>query len=148
MAIEAKITLRDLEENPPGNNITAGIIEKNFDANITTRKVDANITTRSVEAKVSSNKVEAKVVTHTVVVSIPGRQGASAKVTWISYAGDAKHTGVETIIASGKVLEYILDGDTIYRFINATFVGLYPSEDSFYDDFDGTNLTNLLATRG
>tara|TARA_R110002020_G_scaffold213427_1_gene420226 strand:+ start:26211 stop:26336 length:126 start_codon:yes stop_codon:yes gene_type:complete len=32
--------------------------------------------------------------------------------------------------------------------ITDAFVGLYPSEDSFYDDFDGTNLTNLLATRG
>jgi len=32
--------------------------------------------------------------------------------------------------------------------LKKTADGKYPTEDSFYRDFDGTNLTNLLATRG
>jgi len=46
-------------------------------------------------------------------------------------------------------LECTIDGGTIYRFINGTNNGNgYPIEDSFYSDFDGVNLTNLIVTRG
>ena len=68
---------------------------------------------------------------------------------WGFYANNVQYNGVETVIAAGDVLECIIDSVLIYRFINSTInVNGYPSEDSFYSDFDGTNLTNLLATRG
>jgi len=73
----------------------------------------------------------------------------SNALTWIDVAGDVEYTGVETVIASGDVLECDYKGGTIYRFINSTNnANGYPIEDSFYLDFDGTNLTNLLVTRG
>ena len=69
-------------------------------------------------------------------------------VTWIDVAGDAEYTGIETTIASGEVLTADYKGATIYRFINSTEnANGYPSEDSFYSNFDGTNLTNLIVTR-
>ena len=70
-------------------------------------------------------------------------------LSWIDVAGDVEYTGVETSIASGTVYECTIDATTIYRFVNSTNnANGYPIEDSFYSDFDGTNLTNLLATRG
>tara|TARA_R110000824_G_scaffold233208_1_gene421401 strand:+ start:173 stop:610 length:438 start_codon:yes stop_codon:yes gene_type:complete len=73
----------------------------------------------------------------------------SDTVTWIDVAGDVEYTGAETTIASGDVLTADYKGGTVYRFINSTEnANGYPSEDSFYSDFDGTNLTNLIVTRG
>ena len=70
-------------------------------------------------------------------------------LSWIDVAGDVEYTGVETAIASGDVLEADFKGDTIYRFINSTNnANGYPIEDSFYSDFDGTTLTNLIVIRG
>ncbi len=70
-------------------------------------------------------------------------------VTWIDVAGDVEYTGVETTIASGEVLTADYKGGTIYRFINSTEnANGYPSEDSFYSNFDGTNLTNKIVQRG
>tara|TARA_R110002012_G_scaffold130813_1_gene283378 strand:- start:31 stop:474 length:444 start_codon:yes stop_codon:yes gene_type:complete len=70
-------------------------------------------------------------------------------VTWIDVAGDVEYTGVETAIASGEVLTADYKGGTIYRFINSTEnANGYPLEDSFYSNFDGSNLTNLILTRG
>ena len=70
-------------------------------------------------------------------------------LSWIDVAGDVEYTGVETTIASGEVLTCAYKSDTIYRFINSTEnANGYPIEDSFYSDFDGTNLTNLIITRG
>lgn len=70
-------------------------------------------------------------------------------LSWIDVAGDVEYTGVEATIASGEVLTCDYKSDTIYRFINSTEnVNGYPIEDSFYGDFDGTNLTNLIVTRG
>ena len=70
-------------------------------------------------------------------------------LTWIDIAGDVEYTGVDTIIASGEVLEAAYKTNTIYRFISSSEnVNGYPVEDSFYSDFDGTNLTNLIITRG
>tara|TARA_R110001592_G_scaffold237626_1_gene496888 strand:- start:163 stop:657 length:495 start_codon:yes stop_codon:yes gene_type:complete len=69
--------------------------------------------------------------------------------TWIDVAGDIQYNGNETPIASGNVLEGVYKTNTIYRFINGTNnANGYPIEDSFYSDFDGTNLTNLIVTRG
>jgi hypothetical protein len=68
---------------------------------------------------------------------------------WGFYANNVQYNGVETVIASGVVLECIIDSVLIYRFIDDTInVNNYPIEDAFYSDFDGVNLTNLLATRG
>jgi len=68
---------------------------------------------------------------------------------WYDYATNVEYTGVETAIASGDVLDCTIDGNTIYRFINSTENSNgYPIEDSFYTNFDGTNLTNLIVTRG
>lgn len=70
-------------------------------------------------------------------------------LSWIDVAGDVEYTGVEATIASGEVLTCDYKSDTIYRFINSTEnANGYPIEDSFYSDFDGTNLTNLIVTRG
>lgn len=81
-------------------------------------------------------------------VGLQGPPGISAP-SWIDVAGDVEYTGVEATIASGEVLTCDYKSDTIYRFINSTEnANGYPIEDSFYSDFDGTNLTNLLASRG
>ena len=70
-------------------------------------------------------------------------------LSWIDVAGDVEYSGVETTIASGEVSECDYKGGTIYRFINSTNnVNGYSIEDSFYNDFDGTNLSNLIITRG
>ena len=70
-------------------------------------------------------------------------------LSWIDVAGDVEYTGVDATIASGEVLTCDYKSNTIYRFINSTEnANGYPIEDSFYSDFDGTNLTNLIVTRG
>ena len=48
-------------------------------------------------------------------------------------------------ITGGEVYTYILRGTTHYRFIPTTYD---PTQDAFYSNFDGTNLTNLITTRG
>jgi hypothetical protein len=69
--------------------------------------------------------------------------------SWEFYAMNVEYTGVETALASGDVLECTIDGNTIYRFINGTDgANGYPIEDSFYTNFDATNLTNLIVSRG
>lgn len=73
----------------------------------------------------------------------------SDTLTWIDVAGDVEYTGVKTVIASGDVLTANYKGNIVYRFINSTEnANGYPLEDSFYSNFDGTNLTNLIVTRG
>lgn len=70
-------------------------------------------------------------------------------LSWIDVAGDIQYNGVETIIASGEVLQGDYKGGLIYRFISsAENANGYRVEDSFYSDFDGTNLTNLIVQRG
>ncbi len=81
-------------------------------------------------------------------VGLQGPPGISAP-SWIDVAGDVEYTGVETTIASGEVLTCNYKSDTIYRFINSTEnANGYSIEDSFYRNFDGTNLTNLIVSRG
>ena len=48
-------------------------------------------------------------------------------------------------IASGVVWEYTLESTTRYRLVPTPYD---PTQDAFYEDFDGTNLTNLITTRG
>ena len=71
------------------------------------------------------------------------------KSDWIKLVTNAEFNGTEVIIASGDVLYYDYESSTIYRFISSTEnANGYPSEDIFYSDFDGTNLTNLIVKRG
>jgi len=151
MPIKAKITTRSLKADVSSNQVNAAVSSRRVKANISTNKIDAKVTTINVKANVTTNKVVAKVVTNEIVISTLGRQGIpgpAAKPTWIIYAGNVQYIGGDTQLAAGLVKPCTLGDATIYRFINDTFVGLYPSEDSFYSDFDGINLTNLLATRG
>ena len=62
---------------------------------------------------------------------------------------NVKYTGVESDISTGKVLEAVIDGNNVYRFISDTINSNgYPQEDSFYKDFNGVILNNLIKTRG
>ena len=74
-------------------------------------------------------------------------------VAWVScfsdYLINVEYTGVNTNITDGTVLTATIDGDTVYRFINDTKnANGYPVEDSFYAQFDGSTLTELIITRG
>ena len=83
------------------------------------------------------------------IQGIQGIQGPVGPPSWNDFAGDVQYTGIEAVIPSGEVLTAEYEGDTIYRFINSTTnVNGYPLEDSFYSNFDGTNLTDLIVTRG
>lgn len=72
----------------------------------------------------------------------------SWKYTWQDLVLNSKYTGTKDSIIGGDVLEYTIDGMSIYRYITTLRVNKYPVEDSFYSDFDGTNLTNLIVSRG
>ncbi len=52
---------------------------------------------------------------------------------------------LSTTIVSGDVYDYELDGVTRYRLVPEPYNS---TQDAFYSDFDGTNLTNLITTRG
>lgn len=73
-------------------------------------------------------------------------EGQPQTATWeyLAYNWSEEPTLI-TAISSGDVYEYKLDESTRYRLVpnpyNAT-------QDAFYSDFDGTNLTNLITTRG
>ena len=72
--------------------------------------------------------------------------------TWRSryfdYLINCEYTGVEYLISSGKVLEATIDSQVIYRFISSTInPNGYPSEDSFYNTFDGSLVSNLIIRR-
>lgn len=73
---------------------------------------------------------------------------AAGGFDWGFFVANSQYTGVDTVVASGIVRDYTLGINTIYRLVTTAFGPLYPIEDSFYDDFDGVSLTNLLATRG
>ena len=62
---------------------------------------------------------------------------------------NVEYTGIEDTLTSGQVLTGSIDGSNVYRFISDTINNNgYPTEDSFYKDFNGTILTNLIKTRG
>jgi len=52
---------------------------------------------------------------------------------------------LNTTIASGSVYDYELDGITRYRLVPTQYDA---TQDAFYSNFDGTNLANLITTRG
>jgi hypothetical protein len=67
---------------------------------------------------------------------------------WGRYALNTKYS-ITTNVSDGIVIQGVIQGDTCYRYItNSLDANGYPNEDSFYSDFDGTNLTNLITTRG
>ena len=51
---------------------------------------------------------------------------------------------LQSSLAGGKVLKYVHKGVTYFRLVPSPYV---PSEDSFYEDFDGTLLTNKVCSR-
>ena len=66
--------------------------------------------------------------------------------TWIFYAStwDVSPT-LEAEIMGGSVYRYEQDGVVRYRFVPTPY---NPAQDGFYEDFDGTNLTFLIVSRG
>ena len=52
---------------------------------------------------------------------------------------------LNTTITGGDVYNYTLDGTTRYRFVPTIYD---PKQDAFYSNFDGTNLTGLITTKG
>lgn len=69
--------------------------------------------------------------------------------TWQDYATNVEYTGAQTSIASGTVYTATIDGGTVYRFVNGTnSANGYPLEDSFYRQFSGGTLSDLIVTRG
>lgn len=52
---------------------------------------------------------------------------------------------LNTAITAGDVYDYTLNGTTRYRFVPTNY---NPTQDAFYANFDGTNLNNLITTRG
>lgn len=75
-------------------------------------------------------------------------EAAAGGTDWGFLVTNSQYTGVDTVVASGIVRDYTLGANTIYRLVTTAFGPIYPIEDAFYDDFDGVNLTNILATRG
>tara|TARA_R100000808_G_C2155423_1_gene167870 strand:- start:16559 stop:17008 length:450 start_codon:yes stop_codon:yes gene_type:complete len=142
------------------NNVTRVTVNKESpqvsiatnQTNVTVNKQIRKVVVTPNQKHVTVNKVIRRVLVTpnqtNVTVSKTGSQGLPGN-SWIDVAGDVEYTGVDTNIASGEVLTCAYKSDTIYRFINSTEnVNGYPIEDSFYSNFDGTNLTNLIVSRG
>jgi len=67
---------------------------------------------------------------------------------WLHYALNVKYTNENHSVSAGIVKECLYDGTTIYRHITAAKgVHGYPTEDAFYEVFDGTTLTTKIAER-
>lgn len=66
---------------------------------------------------------------------------------WGYYATNIKYTNLDQTTPEGRVLTGEIGGEVVYRFISTSKTGLYPTEDSFYLTFDGTTLSELIATR-
>jgi len=71
----------------------------------------------------------------------------STVLDWGYHATNVKYSNINGTIPTGKVLTGTVDGETVYRFISTAKTGLYPTEDSFYKTFDGTNLSALIVTK-
>lgn len=52
---------------------------------------------------------------------------------------------LNTTLANGDVYNYTLNNITRYRFVPTVY---NPTQDAFYESFDGSTLTNLIITRG
>jgi hypothetical protein len=72
-----------------------------------------------------------------------GGASSSAK-NWIDYvSGTSEEPTLNTTLPSGPVYNYVYGGKTLYRHIP----DLNPYEDTFYSNFDGTNLSGIVVTR-
>ena len=70
-------------------------------------------------------------------------------LTWYEIVINGEYNGTETTIATGIVREREYRWKTYYRLTTtATNTNNYPEEDSIYTDFDWTDLSWLLITRG
>lgn len=72
-----------------------------------------------------------------------GADGNAGDPQWIDYALSYSSTPVfNTVFNGGDVYTYKYNNDTLtlYRYIS-------PTEDAFYDSFDGLTLGNLLANK-
>jgi hypothetical protein len=68
---------------------------------------------------------------------------------WEHYANNVKYTGADTTTTTAVVLPCLYKNNTIYRFIaNTDDANGYPTEDSFYANFNGTTVSNLIVSRG
>jgi hypothetical protein len=62
---------------------------------------------------------------------------------------NVEYTGVTYTLLTGQVLEATIDNQTVFRYVtNDTNINGYPIEDSFYSNFTGLTLFNLIITRG
>ena len=80
----------------------------------------------------------------------PGPPGPSGEgsISWMDVIGDFEYTDNDYLITDGEVSEGIYKGNTIYRFESTLENSRgYPVEDSFYSNFDGSNLSNLIVRR-
>jgi hypothetical protein len=66
--------------------------------------------------------------------------------TWIYLVSHWSNEPTEiAVLYDGVIFEYTLGPITRYRFVPEPYSSI---EDAFYEDFDGTNLINLITTRG
>lgn len=64
-------------------------------------------------------------------------------LSWI-YLATSYDATFNSNITGGKVYSYTLNETTIYRFVPSPYT---KSDDAFYENFDGTNLSDLIITR-
>ena len=78
-----------------------------------------------------------------------GVDGASPTIDWWHYIGNTKYQDVTTVVAAGDVLEYVYGPTTttVYRYITTALTGLYPTEDAYYSNFNGTLVSGLIVGR-
>jgi hypothetical protein len=80
---------------------------------------------------------------------VKGEAGTSSSLDWAHYINNTKYGGITVAIGTGDVLTYVYEPTTttVYRYITTATTGLYPTEDAFYSNFDGTDLDNLIVGR-
>ena len=144
---ELTIQKDEINISKSGDSITLSNESNSIDLSSTSTLVKIEKQTSSIDFSIDSNEI---VISPVGVQGIQGESGSgTGSTSWIDVAGDVEYTGVDTNIASGEVSECDYKGGTIYRFINSTEnANGYSIEDSFYSNFDGTNLSNLIVTRG
>lgn len=87
-----------------------------------------------------SNDSEIEIVTLKVNMS---------NLDWIRLASNVEYVGVQTNVTNGVVYEASYTGYPVYRFVSTQLgENNYPDEDSFYLNFNGSELTTLITKRG
>ena len=71
---------------------------------------------------------------------------ANPPLTWHQLVQEfSQRPTTEAILPTGTVRSSILKGITRFRFIPSPYD---PTQDAFYESWDGSNLTGIIATRG